>query len=548
MHQKKLVLSLVLIILLVGMTGCVPQQDKSEQFTEGLADLVLMPLSDATTFSAYQGTMVGEVSELMNSRSHETETEIILTDLSSSMDIGFDLSSVEDSRLEIDTAYQMDTGDGIVEFYGLGVVNSSMAVHENMIALDLPALLMELMGIDQTLYIADFESGLDFTQPIPLADRINDLNIAVNGPGKDTEQMLSDLADIVDRYKSLLSSLIDSDQIEASTEEMEIAGELRNVQVLSLTLDAESAVQIITAVLEQAKTDEELFNFFLSFQSDYTEFLLMEEEGSLHEDFVSGIQDMIDSLPTDFEDLQDVAIKMDLCFMYEGFLSKQVQGLPWVQTKTPVALRFSYSDADSGLAGLYTSVKGDDTFDLTFTLEAHDEMQSFNGDLYFGRNHDDLAIIVNFEDSSEDQFRMDVSQFFMDGNKTITGTIYFGSTFMDFDLTLNGLTETSGDTETTTLTYYGTIDDGWSETTFDLNVTSDLERVQSNSEYERNARADIIMSSQGETYTVGLDVDTTWNFSDDIEVDVSMFEDPDAAHFDSIMEMLEELVTTSSYY
>lgn len=234
--------------------------------------------------------------------------------------------------------------------------------------------------------------------------------------------------------------------------------------------------------------------------------------------------------------------------MYEGFLSKQVQGLPWVQTKTPVALRFSYSDADSGLAGLYTSVKGDDTFDLTFTLEAHDEMQSFNGDLYFGRNHDDLAIIVNFEDSSEDQFRMDVSQFFMDGNKTITGTIYFGSTFMDFDLTLNGLTETSGDTETTTLTYYGTIDDGWSETTFDLNVTSDLERVQSNSEYERNARADIIMSSQGETYTVGLDVDTTWNFSDDIEVDVSMFEDPDAAHFDSIMEMLEELVTTSSYY
>ncbi len=159
---RKIVVGLLVLTFLLSLAGCMPMQSKTEQFTDGLVRLMSTPLdmlADAEE-PTYSDDLVGELLELTNTRSHNTSASLQIDRLSGIESMGFGLGMLSGARFDFESAYDVETGDGVIDFYGLGLISGKLAVHENAAALDIANFLPQML-------ILEYEIGIGLRRGYP---------------------------------------------------------------------------------------------------------------------------------------------------------------------------------------------------------------------------------------------------------------------------------------------------------------------------------------------------------------------------------------------
>jgi len=128
---RKIVVGVLVLTFLLSLAGCMPMQSKTEQFTDGLVRLMSTPLdmlADAEE-PTYSDDLVGELLELTNTRSHNTSASLQIERLSGIESMGFGLGMLSGARFDFESAYDVETGDGVTVADPVGVsVHSGVSV------------------------------------------------------------------------------------------------------------------------------------------------------------------------------------------------------------------------------------------------------------------------------------------------------------------------------------------------------------------------------------------------------------------------------------
>ena len=111
---RKFVLGLLVLTFVLSLAGCMPMQNKSEQFTDGLVSLISTPLErlEDAEEPTYSDDLVGELLELTNTRSHNMTTSLQIDRLDGVETTGFGLGMLSGARFDLESATMLKPGMG----------------------------------------------------------------------------------------------------------------------------------------------------------------------------------------------------------------------------------------------------------------------------------------------------------------------------------------------------------------------------------------------------------------------------------------------------
>jgi hypothetical protein len=532
---NRFVLSIFVFLFLFGFTGCIPQQNKTEQFTGGLVDLITQPLEqlEEADKPEYPDTLSGELMELANTRSHEMSTTIEIEDLGGLDNMGFDIG--RGSRLELDTAYDVNTGDTLMEVNVVNLANVQLALHNEEIAVDLSSPFM------QQMVILEYTSDLDFSDEILITDRLADLMNALDVADTTGDDLFADLQtdtqSLLERYSDVIAGALDEDQITSDSQRMDVLGRETKVQVLSLSMDEGELEDVLAAVLAYAEDDDELVDVVMKYADQIYPLVAgyepdPEERRAMEEDFQDSISYAVDDLDDMAEYWDEMDITVDIYYRYEGFLSRFIQGIPILQSKKPVALSFSFENDWSELSMFLKFAEDDDKRDLAMDISFDDGYSPFDVHVEMLTDGQEFILSADGDMDGATSFTADLTNTNNGGEYVLDGEIEVESYDLTMNADISGVTRMEGDTEFGEFDITASYTDYWGDVTeIDIVYTTELTQIRSGSSYESVSDISADVSAYGESISADLAVETTWNFSDDIEIRLPDFDDPDAERY-----------------
>ena len=171
---KRVFLTFLCVVLLAGVAGCAPKENKNDQMSRGLFDMVLQEevfdYLEPNPPIKYGDGLGGDIAKLSNTGSYTAQTKMRVSNVN--FDPSMD-SQINGQSITLDTAYNMPDGQSLVSFEGAGL-NGQLALNKNELFLDIPMLLAGQAAVYA------FDSKLDFNKSIAMADRINDFVQAIS--------------------------------------------------------------------------------------------------------------------------------------------------------------------------------------------------------------------------------------------------------------------------------------------------------------------------------------------------------------------------------
>lgn len=581
---RKFVYGVLLFVLIFGMTGCVPRLSKPEQFTQGFVDLLTKPLDkiEETEEIEYADNLTGELRELINTRSHEMSTTIEIEDLGGLDYMGLDIG--RGSRLELDTAYDVNTGDGMAEVNVVNLANVLLGIQNDEIAVDLSSPFM------QEMVVVEFNSDLDFEDEVTIMDRLADLMNALDVSDSSSEDLLADLQTdietLLERYAGVVAAILEEDQIGKDSQEMEILGEDTKVEVLTLEMDERDLEDILAEVLNYAEEDDELVDVVMKYAKDILPIVWgYEPDSSELGDFEDELQDSIGYAADDLADAADywdnMDITMDIYYTTSGFLSRLI---PSMGSKEPVAVGLAIETDYAEVSMFLKFVEEDDQRDFALDISYDDDYSQGNAYIELLTDGQEFLLSADGEINGDQSFSVDVtnvkdgSEYILEGEMDITTydvlikadingvtidegdmqsseieisgsfeDLYWGDTY-EADLVISTESTQERDTQYNEMEISGSIVDAWDDTyEVKLVLSNELTQVRSGSTYESVTDISGEVTFYGETISADLSVETTWDFSDDIVVDLPDFNDPDAQRF-NVEELFEDIPNLLYYF
>ena len=485
---KKLWLMFVVFVIILSSSGCAPQ-NSPEHFTRGLVDLLLQPVQKINPEEkTYTDDLMGSLRKLMDTRSFESEMTFEIEKISGLEEsLGSFGSMLSGASLEFTSAYDVKTGDGVLEFNGLGLVNGTLALHESQLAADIPQFLQDLM-------ILEYESTLDYEKNILLEDRMQDLFKAVNPDGAEIDLLQPRLEALLYKYADLIATKVEKDQLEIEKDELEILGETQKVQKVSLNLDEDQIREILQLVLETAKDDDELYDLIKSYIPNVDG---ASDPDEIEDELRDSIESALDNL--DDTDLGGLEIAMEIYFLQANGLFKR--------ESSPVAINLDVSTDEGSAEIFYKWFTEERQFDVEFKLDAEGESVEF--------------YLLNVLEKDAYQLEGELST--QDGmvNASIEGSTQVGSSseLGEYELTIE---------------YSDGVD-------AQITVSTELSQVKKGSEYEFTASVGGDVAVAGQEIGVELGLEGTNVFSAKISIDLPDFDDPDAERYDDILEFFEAI-------
>ncbi len=550
--KKKIVYVLIILLISVSTMSCfltgVSGKEETEQFLDGMVSLVLAPVEKATTQMderTYSDDLAGELAELVDSRSHEMEFVMEIEDLDVSSDDGFDVEQIRGGRLELESAYDMTTGDGVFEFYGFGLVNGTLAMSGPELALDMPSLLEEM-------FILEYQSELDFSRSIPFSDRMLDINAALNNQSSTADaDFYDDLELIMNTYADVIAEFIDPGELAVEDSEIEIAGEMTPVEMITIDLDEFDLEDIFRGVLEYAKDDDFLIDFLIEygemFSSLFSTVTYDEPDTELREsDILEAIEYALEDLDYFVDDNEGLDISLSIYFAHTGFLSNVIPGLPLIQQQEPVAIEVDFDDTYTEVEMRYTYFDTDDSNFVAFEFSGGDDWTDADGyiEVFTQDRAFDLSAALNVEDEVDFSLALsnvkDGDSYLLDGQMSMFQ--YYSETELEAEF--SGETLITNQSEEGSFEIVFNFNDGWSIAEGEIEIENQLNQVSKGTSYEAGSEIVVNVTMDGEDLGMELSTETEWAFMDQVSVDLPDFDDTDAQRYDSIQELFEDLFAT----
>jgi hypothetical protein len=487
----------VIFVMVLSAVGCAPQ-NTPETFTNDLAAMILEPVQQVNkTEKTYSDDLQGSLGKLVDSKSYSSEMTIQVEDITGAESLGSGAQLLNGAKLDFESAYDVKTGDTLLAFNGMGLVNGSVALHEGALSLDIPQFLKQLM-------ILEYDSTLDFSKPILLQDRIKDLMMAINPEAASSTETQAQLEELLYKYAGLIASKITKDQLSVGDDTLDILGVSTKVQKVTLTLDEDALREIIRVVLETAVDDDQLYNFVTT---NIPSSVTQTDPDQMKEQMKTSIQDGLDNL--DSTDLAGAEVTIDLFNLRSGKLVSL--------KKTPIAVNIKISTDNGDAEVFYKYVVDKRQFDIEFKLDS--DQQSL--DLF----------ITNI---------LEKDIYNLKGELTLSdGTL---------DMNLDGTTQAKATSEVGEYELSFDYSDGSNTYAATLNLSTELTQVKKGSEYEMTASLSGSTTIHGQEIGAELSMDTTYNFSDDVKVDLPDFEDKDAAVYDNITDFINAIQSSANGY
>jgi hypothetical protein len=257
-------------------------------------------------------------------------------------------------------------------------------------------------------------------------------------------------------------------------------------------------------VLETAVDDDQLYNFVTT---NIPSSVTQTDPDQMKEQMKTSIQDGLDNL--DSTDLAGAEVTIDLFNLRSGKLVSL--------KKTPIAVNIKVSTDNGDAEVFYKYVVDKRQFDIEFKLDS--DQQSL--DLF----------ITNI---------LEKDIYNLKGELTLSdGTL---------DMNLDGTTQAKATSEVGEYELSFDYSDGSNTYAATLNLSTELTQVKKGSEYEMTASLSGSTTIHGQEIGAELSMDTTYNFSDDVKVDLPDFEDKDAAVYDNITDFINAIQSSANGY
>ena len=486
--KKLLSVGLILVFLASTLSGCALFTSKTTQFTHGLVDLVMQPVRMADPNSQeYTKDLAGDFNKMMAERSSESELTLSVADYGGLEDLGVD-EYLQGAQLTFNAAYDTKTGDGQLDFNGLGLVNGSLAIREGALAVDLTQFLGNLI-------IYEFESSLDFKKDVTFNDRMDDIARVINPEAKTTTATLDQAEKLLYKYADVAAKEIDAKSIESGKESISIMNKNVKVETQTFDLTVDDLQNITQAILETALDDDELVEFIYTNYPDASTYY--DDMDEFKDEYQSSIEDALDTIDDAFADMEvDVTLSI-------YFTSPK---LPF-QAKKPVAVQIEFADEWSDYNIFYKFIKDGREFD--FEINYDDGYSPFE---YYASNVKD-----------GNQYVLDGELVMPDGSVSL---IMSGTTDVS-------ATKEVGDYEIT-FDYF----DGYDPLTVTMVITNELTQVKKGSEYEMSGTLDIDTVVNGMPIYLALDMEGEYTFANSVSVDLVDFDDRDAQVYDNFEDLI----------
>ncbi len=483
--KKLLSVGLVLVFLASALSGCTMFTPKTTQFTHGLVDLVMQPIRMGDPGSQeYTKDLAGDFNKMMAERSSEAELTLSVADYGGLEDLGVD-QYLDGAQLTFNTAYDTKSGDGQLDFNGLGLVNGSLAIREGSLAVDVSQFLGNLI-------IYEFESGLDFKKDVTFNDRMDDIAKALNPEAMGTTETIDQAEKLLYKYADIAAKQIDTNSIESGKETISIMNKDVKVDTQTFELTADDLQNITQAVLETALEDDELVEFIYT---NYPESAMYYEDmDEFKDEYQTSIEDALDNLDDSFEDTE-VDITLSIYFTSPK--------LPF-QAKKAVAVQIDFADEWSEYTAFYKFIKDGREFD--FELNYDDGYAPFE---YYASNI------------------KDGNQYVLDGELVMPDDSYY--------LVISGTTDVSNTKE---IGEYEINFSSYDIENITLVITNELTQVKKGSEYEMTGTLDVDTVINGMPIYLALDLEGEYTFADSVSVDLVDFDDPDAQVYDNFEDLI----------
>lgn len=497
--KKLLSLGLVLIFLASSLSGCGLFTPKTTQLTHGLVDLWMKPFNMADPEQRdYSKDISGDLAKLLDERSSETAIVLSLEEYEGLESLGMD-EYLQGAEIRFETAYDTKTGDGVLDFNGLGLVNGSVAIHEGAVAVDVS----QYLG---SLIIYNFESALNFSKGVSFNDRMEDFSKAINPDAGTTSETIAEMQDLLYKYADIAATLIDASEITTSSEELSIMGDDTKVEKQSITLNNEDLKAISEAMLEAAIDDQDLLDFVANNYPNFDEYYTEED---FRDEWPDTIQTALDDLDYNFDDMT-MDVVLDVYYNYSGFLASVIPGLPF-QKKNPVAIQFNYVDDWSTNDMFYKFIEDGRAFDFSVSVDqGYGVTEFYASNILDGKNY----IMDGKLTMPDETYILEI-----DGKTTISNTKEVGQ----YNMTLTSNDEYSG------------IDTSY------LAIDTKLTEVKKGSSYETESSITVDTVYYDQPMFVRLGLEGTWEFSNEVDVDLPDFNDRDAKVYDDLETLISDI-------
>lgn len=484
--NKRTLLIIGMLAALVFASSCVitdllPKK-AANQLTEGLVQLILMPLKEATD-NEYVDGIRGEVAKLTEERSFTSETTVSIEDINMEYDYSGMTDMLNGAELDVDTMYDAKSGDTAVEINGLGLVNMNFYLQGAELAVDLP-------GLAEGIIVSEFDSQLDFKGTTSFQDRIADFQETFGkqlSSSSVNQDMVDELESILLRYAAELALNIEKDQIEIGKDEVTIMGKDQTVRTLTITLNEDDLIKFAGVLLEKAEDDEELKEFVINNILMYN----AEDYRDAEDMYEDALDEALDSLDYASDDPEPVDMVLTLAFL----------------KSKPVAIFLNVEDHYTEADIFYKYFSDGREKDLEVSIDSDGE--KLEGFLLNEKNGSTYELTAEL-DLPDDQ-----GGFELDGSVDVSKR----SETADYSISID------------------TGDMGLSS-----HITQVLSAVKPGSEYETTSEVSVSVDSYGETVGVELSSESSLIFSRSLDVELPDWaEDRDTIYVDSLEELADEI-------
>ncbi len=390
------------------------------------------------------------------------------------------------------------------------------------------------------------KSALDYGGDIPLLDRMADLSNALNAGGGSMKDLPGDVRLVLEDYSGVLQGVLDEDQISRDSEKMDVMGKNKKVQVLTLDMTEVDVEEILGTVLEYAQDDPELADLVVKYAVPLTlafgdNLPSSGDELELRESFADSIRISL----TDLDYLVDVwgamDVTMQIYYTYEGFLADLIPGLPFVQSREPVAVGLSINGEEMVADLFWKFVEDGENQDVVMDLTFNDG--DSQGYLQVDMQSEGRAYVLSAAgdmDNGDSVFSVDISNVLEGDTYLMDGVLSLSANGEVLTADIQGETQVESDQEIREITVSGNYQDGRGATTL-INVTinNTLRRLQRGSDYERVSDISAAFTVDGETITADISMETSYEFSDDVVVDLPDFDDQNAIRVTDVESLID---------
>ena len=497
---KRVFLSILCVVLLVGVAGCAPKENKNDQLSRGLFDMVLQEevfdYLEPNPPIKYGDGLGGDIAKLSNTGSYTAQTKMRVSNVN--FDPSMD-SQINGQSITLDTAYNMPDGQSLVSFEG-GGLNGQLALNKNELFLDIPMLLAGQAAVYA------FDSKLNFNKSIPMSDRINDLVQAISqeqsGQDGTDEIDLSSLKDIRNNFVKAVAKGLDKEKIERTETSMMVFGIAEKVDELSTELNRDDIIKLAKALLEHAREDGKLLDLIVELSMNAPDEGYYElTADDIRNNFIESIDSLLENIESPYFFPENIQLDLTLYFRKPAFLSRM--------KPEPIAIKMQADIEGSPIDLFIKKVNEGRQFDLEVLLQSP---------------------FADFELRLTNQKAKD--SYVMQGTAILP---------MDYgNLDIRGETIPSKGKETGNYTFTLNASDELSQMGFDsgvLTVKSEVTELKKSSEYEQKMTFDLDVDFMGQNMGGRLDIESLLKFSK--SVDINMPDFSGATRFESFDDLLE---------